>query len=325
MVSMGVIPKVKRPPSPSGWTGGYQPKEKGNIKPPDGGSSVKPKDIGILPSKVSSAVIPIKQEFSISSEVSTIVVGDKITPSKIDKGLLDGIMSHYNVQKQSQFIVCSILTSINFDDINTVFDITKSLNEINKKVLDTLLNNNLDSEKKSVLDDLSTIKKWMRSPSWFDSFFFGITIEDYLKKIDVCVDSLVKKTNIIKKDIDKIDEQTKIVNEQLIQIDARITSCDIILELLDGEYKVYREKYYDVISKIKNNLMLSKQLMLKDPMIVKLSRDNLFNLIQSIEFDIFVLIHEWKASLKLKKFKTDSDIKKMMSDIQKKIVTEIGR
>ena len=328
MGTINNLPKAKRPP-PKGGATGYQPKEFSMPnKVPSGGSSVKPiqpKEIGSLASETLSMLKPIEKTTPISQETSSFLLENKITPSKIDKGKITELISQQDIDQKQRFIVSAILTSINFDEINSIFNITNSLNDTSKKILDSLLNNNLETEKKSVLDDLIFLKKWMKNPSWFDSFFFGITIEDYLKKIEVCVDNLIKKTNIIKKDIKKIDDQTDAVNEQLIQIEARITGCNIILLLLENEYKTYKEKYYDVISKLKNNLMISKQLMLKDPLIVKLSRDNLFNLIQSIEFDIFVLIHEWKVSLKLKKFKTDSDIKKMMSDIQKKITTEIGR
>ena len=329
--AMGTInnpPKPKRPAPPKGWTTGYQPKESSMPSIPSGGSSIKPvtpKEIGNLTSETLSMLKPLEKKMTLPGESSSFLIESKIVPSKIDKGKIADLLSEQDINQKERFIVSSMLASINFDDINSILNTTKSLNDTSKKILDTLLNNDLDSEKTSVLEDLSSIKKWMRSPSWFDSFFFGITIEDYLKKIDICVDNLIKKTNIVRKNIKIIDDQTEVVNEQLIQINARITGCGIILSLLENEYKTYREKYYDVISKLRNNLMISKQLMLKDPLIVKLSRDNLFNLIQSIEFDIFVLIHEWKVSLKLKKFKTDSDIKKMMSDIQKKITMEIGR
>ena len=315
MGTINNLPKTKRPAPPKGGTVGYQPKDSPiSIDIPSGGSSVKPlqptEGPKRLDSNVSTSLSPVEMLKLYSNTASSFPTKNKITPSKIDKGKITELLSQYNIDQKERFIVSSVLSSINFDDINSILDTTKTLYDTNKKVLDTLLNNNLDTEKKSVLDDLSYIKKWMKVPSWFDSYFFGITIEDHLEKIDKCVDNLVKKTNIIRKDIKNIDNQSDIVNEQLIQIDARITSCDIILALLEDEYKIYKGKYYDVISKLKNNLMISKQLMLKDPMIVKLSRDNLFNLIQSIEFDIFVLIHEWKTSLKLKKFKTDSDIKK---------------
>ena len=329
MGTINNLPKTKRPDPPPG----YKPKITNDVGNFSGSSKVKPistkrDTIGYLSSDIESktkAICPKEVNATPNTEVSTISVGDRVVPSKIDKGKIPELLSQFDIPSNIKFIVGNVLGSINFDDINSILNSTKDLNETNKKVLDTLLNNNLDSEKQSVLDDLSTIKKWMKLPSWFDSFFFGIKIEDHLNKIDTCVDNLIKKTNIIKKDIKKIDEQSDIVSEQLNQIDARITSCDIILVLLDGEFKKYKGKYYDVITKLKSNMMISKQLMMKDPIIVKLSRDNLFNLIQSIEFDIFVLIHEWKTNLKLKKFQTDADIKKMMSDIQKKIVTEIGR